>query len=357
MMQHTVLSALTLTGTILAMLAPAGLARGGDEWSKLDRDIEALASTASQTGAGPALSGLLRTAYVHLPNKSPFSPGGSQDLSGVTLLDAQVVLDGEVNEQYGYRLQLDGAGGTATLLDGYGYWNANQHVRFTMGRFRAPLAWESQLQDGTTLFLLRTDLGQLFYARDEGAMASGAFDRLHWALSAQNGSDSVADEQAFCARAGLDALGGGVGAQQGAYGADGESKLSVGAGYYNDQSIGSGNDGTIWVGDAQFRIGRFYADAMITDFGDGSTGVFQNRSGSTPWALAASWMLVENQWEVALRYQDTDNILNEADATLGVNYYVAGHDAKWQVNLDKITSDDPNIDDTWRFGLGLTVGI
>jgi hypothetical protein len=354
-MQHTAFFAGITTLTLTALLSPSARAGINDDWAKLDRDIEALSLSAAQPGGGPTVRGLLRTAYVHLPNTYP---GGTQDISATSILNAQVLLEGQVDERYGYRLELEAGGGTAELLDGYGTFQANEHLRLTMGQFRSPIVWESQLDDNDLLFLLRTDVGQLFYTRDDGAMASGALDKIRWAAAIQNGNDNVADDQAYSARLAFDALGGGVGAVQGAYGGGEETQLSVGAGYYNDQSIGSGNDGTVWTGDSQLRVGRLYAGGMISKFGDGSTGfVFTNRTDSTPWALAASWMLVENRWELAARYQDTDNVLNETDLTLGVNYYVAGNNAKWQVNLDQITSDDPDIDNTWRFGLGLTVSI
>ena len=96
---------------------------------------------------------------------------------------------------------------------------------------------------------------------------------------------------------------------------------------------------------------------MITDFDLGNTGIFQDLKNATPWSVAASWMLIEDQWEVALRYQDTQNVFNESDTVLGVNYYVAGHDVMWQADLNKVKSDDSNLDGTWRFGLGLNVRI
>ena len=353
-MQHRYFVLIPWAALAATLTQPAS-ARGDEEWAKLDREIEALASSATQANSnGPTLGGLVRAAFVYLPNQPPPT---SQDLTGVTQLYTQVRLEGQVDERYGYKLQLEAKGGTAQLQDAYGTWQSNEYLRVTMGRFRSPLSWESQLEDSDTLFLVRTDMGQLFYQRDDGAMLSGSLEMFRWNVCTQNGQDSVAENQAVTVRAGLDLLDGGVGLHQGAYGAGEETRLSVGAGYYNDPSVGSGNDGTIFTGDAQFQLGRFYADAMVTDFGDGTSGVFQNRSDSTPWALAASWMLVENRWELALRYQDTDNILNESDTTAGVNYYVLGHDVKWQVNLDRIQSDDPKIDDTWRFGLGLNINV
>lgn len=353
-MQQRFLALIPLVALTSTLTRPA-LARGDEDWAKLDREIEALASNAAQANPdGPSIGGLLRTAFVYLPNQPPPT---SQDLTGVTQLYTQLWMEGQVGEDYGYKLQLEAKGGTAQVLDAYGTWQTNEHLRITMGRFRSPLSWESQLGDSDTLFLVRTDMGQLFYQRDDGAMASGALEMFRWNVSTQNGQDNLGESQAFTLRAALDLLGGGVGLHQGAYGAGEETRLSVGAGYYDDQSVASGSDGTIFTGDAQFQLGRLYADAMVSDFGDATTGVFANRSDSTPWSLAASWMIVENQWEVALRYQDTDNILNETDATAGVNYYVSGHDVKWQVNLDRIQSDDPKVDDTWRFGLGLNIQV
>jgi len=353
-MQHRFQFAMFTAAALSAALVSPAFARGDENWANLDRELEALASSAAQANPdGPKLSGLVRARYAYLPEILP----GAEDYSGFEIDRAQVVLEGQASESYSYRIQYEGAGSTAQLLDAFGAWQANEYLRVTMGRFRAPLAWESQLDDSDLLFLTRTDLGELFYQRDDGAMLSAKFDIVNVSVSMQNGLDSAGEEQAFCARAGVDVLGGGVGLHQGAYGAGEQTRLSAGAGYYNDQSIGNGNDGTITTADAQLQLSRFYAEAMVTKFGDGFNGVFTNRSDSTPYTLSASWMLVENRWEVALRYQDTDNVFQESDTSLGVNYYVAGHDVKWQAVVAEIQSDDPNIDQTWRFGVGLNVNL
>lgn len=351
-MNQSMHSLLASLGFVLAF-APSAAAFGDEEWAGLDADLESLAQELAQPSAnGPRLEGLLRARYAHLPNALT----GSQDISGFSLDRTQVALEGMVDSRYGYRVQLEAAGGTAVLLDAMGTWNVNEYLRMTMGRFRSPLLWESQLDDGSILFLTRTDSGELFYGRSEGAMLEGRTELFHWAFALQNGVDSVADEYAMTARIDANVLGGGVGLNQGAYGAGDDTRLSVGAGYFDDAGAGSGNDATVLAFDAQFQMGRFAADAMVANFGDDNNVIFVNRADSSPWSAAASFMVLE-ELEAAVRYQEVDNLLDESDITFGVNYYAAGHDAKWQATAVRISSDDPDLDDTWRFGLGISVRI
>ncbi len=351
-MKQWFLCSLTPTVAISGLLAAPVAALGGDEWSSLDRDLEALVKgqDSAWTGA-PNVHGLVRSSAILLPNTN-----SHQDDKGFKLLNAQLSIDGEVSEKIRYVTELEAAGGTAVLLDAYGSWDSCRYVRVTVGQFRSPLLWESQLADSDLLFILRTDSGQLFYKRDKGAILSGSLGALHWAASMQSGLDGLADRPLISARVGFDALGGGTGLRQGAYGSGDETKLSIGAGYFDDQSQGSGKDGDVFAADAQLKLGRFAADAMVAKFQEFTNSNFVDRSDSLPWNTSASFMVAEKV-EVAARYQVVDNINHEKDVTAAVNYYVNGHAMKFQLNASYIFSDDNLIDDTVRFGLAASVKI
>jgi hypothetical protein len=134
---------------------------------------------------------------------------------------------------------------------------------------------------------------------------------------------------------------------------------------YDDESQGSGNDGDVYAADAQLQMGRFAADATVAKYQKFTSTVlgFDTRSDSLPWSVCASFMLIENKLEVAARYQVINNRnavgtpVDAKDITTGINYYLDGHAVKIQVNAAYEFSNDPNIDDTIRFGVGASVRI
>ncbi len=354
-MKQWILCSLAPTVAVTGLFAAPATALGGDDWSSLDRDLEALVTGQDSAWSGaPNVHGLIRPAAILLPNTV-----SHQDDRGFKLLNAQLSVDGEVSEEVRYVVELEAAESTAVLLDAYGSWDSCKYVRVTMGQFRSPLLWESQLADSDLLFVLRTDTGELFYTRDKGAMLSGSLGAMNWAAAVQSGLDGMEERPLISARVGFDALGGGSGLHQGAYGSGDETKLSIGAGYFDDQSQGDGKDGDVYSADAQLKLGRFAADAMVAKFQDFTTTTlgFDSRSDSLPWNVSASYMLAAEKVEAAARYQVIDNINSEKDVTAGVNYYVNGHAMKFQLNASYIFSDDNLIDDTVRFGLAASVKI
>lgn len=342
------------TDPLAAATAPAKEAPASDAWSGFDAELERFVQDTDQ-GAPKRVEihGLFKALWSHLPN----SDVTGEDRAGVSLDRVQLGMSGELTDRAGYVLTLEGAGGGEVVLDAYGTWKACQFANVTFGQFRSPTVWESQLDDGELLFILRTDTGELFYTRDRGAMVSGSLEQLHWAAAVQNGLDSLEDRSSYSARVGLDVLGGGVGLRQGAYDTGRHTRLSVGAGYYDEQSQGDGKDGDVLVADAQFQWGRFAADAMFGKYQEFSNPFFVDRSDSKPFNVSASYMLVEELVETAVRYQDTDNVRQEKDFTFGINYYLAGHGLKLQLNASYIFSDLDSLDDTVRIGLGANLRI
>jgi hypothetical protein len=67
-------------------------------------------------------------------------------------------------------------------------------------------------------------------------------------------------------------------------------------------------------------------------------------------------MLKPNEWEIAGRYEDWDNINNTEHFALGVNWYINGMNAKWTAEWDYFNSDN-NASDGNAFLVGLTLGI
>ena len=342
----------TLEAAPASSTAVSSVSANDDEWSSLDRDIEALAAGWAPQGGGLAFRGLLRALYGNADDTNGNLFINQDDISGFVIERAQIETEGTV-EDYGFRIQLEAAGGPATLLDAYATWQINQYVRYTMGNFRPPILYESLLDDGDRLFILRTDAGELFYGRDVGARLDGRYERFSWTIATQNGSDSIGDDLAVSGRVGLDILGTGEDMVQGAYTGTGQHQLSVNLSALDDASAPS--EGELFAADAQWSFDRFAADAQVISFGDDPT-FFGGRSDATAYAITGSFMLVPEKYEVAVQFQETDNVDGDNAVTVGVNRYIGGQDVKWQVNFATAESDDSTKEfDVLLIGLNIRV--
>lgn len=80
-------------------------------------------------------------------------------------------------------------------------------------------------------------------------------------------------------------------------------------------------------------------------------------SDTTPYAFTASYMLGEDEYEIAARYEESDNVNDDSALTVGVNKYVHGHDIKWTLSY---TMFDTNAalpaDDVDIIALSLAMG-
>ena len=340
-MNKFVTSALALT--VASGLSFAG--PGSEEWAGLDRDIENLASSFATQGGGFAVDGFLIATYNNSSDIT-VSPSGN-DLGGFMINNARANLRGTVGD-YGVFISLDAAGGAATLLDAYGTFSIGDQVNGQLGQFRPPFLWSSQIDEDKFVLLSRTINGSVWASRDNGVMFNGTFEQIGWYVAAQNGSDSVGDELAFTGRVDFDALGAGIGLQEGAYGASDESTLTVGVAFHDDGGL---SDGTAIGGDAVFTMGAFSAHAEVVDYDQDFFG-----QDVTPFSVTASYMVSPDEYEIAVRFEDLDDGNDTTIITGGVNRYVTGHDAKWGINYTTTQSDVSSLEiDVISVGLTLSV--
>lgn len=354
----------------LALTAASSLSFAGSEtkeWSSLDRDIESLAMNQGAAASGFGVNGYVRSRYA---NSSDVDVDGNQatsdDLGGFNVDNARLVFQGSQGE-YGVYISLDAAStGSADLLDAYATFHIAEGVTGQMGQFRAPFLWSSLIEENHLILLDRTFNGQANSGRDQGVQVSGTFDQIGWFVALQNGQDGVADEYVWTARVQFNALGGGTGMQEGAFGATDETQLTVGAAYRDD---GTPNDGSAFCIDATFTQGAFSAHAELVDYEDDvslspalatSTGVITPTGAvadaETPWSVTVGYMITPNAYEIVGRYEDIDDTNDSTAWALGVNRYVGGHNAKWTLQYTSTDSDNAGIEaDT--LALGLTVGV
>lgn len=346
-------AALTLTSAALA---------GDNDWSALDLEVEALASSLQgESGGGLTITGFI-DAYFNNSGDNIGTPGGAPaavapaDTQGFTVPNARLRASGS-NAGYGYAVEYNLVGNA--LLDAYVTFEIGT-ITGTMGAYRAPLM-SSGLRDAEDVFFVdRSVIGNATSGRQNGIMINGSFeDQLDWALSVQNGVDFTNDEHFMSARGSFDFMGAGHGSNsvEGSYNGSEDMNGTASVSFGDDGGImGAGNGGGFFGIDATVSTGTYWASIEFADFDQGYAGTGSELGGAnvitgaatggqTPMTLAGGWMLTPNEWELGIRYTDRDD--GPADTTsidIAVNHYNSGHDVKWTIQLTQHDSDAPAID-------------
>jgi hypothetical protein len=364
-MNKLVYSALALTLTGLPALAT------DNGWSGLDKEIESLSSSlAAADGSGPKVSGWIRSSFRF--SSDDFYLVGGEDQSGFQFDTVRLEVSGDVSDNYGYKVSFDlgdgndaGHGtspnGALTLRDAYATWRIAEGIKGKMGRFKEPLAHSALTPEPYLIFIDRTAIGAALSVRDLGVAVSGNFDVLNWWFAFQDGIDGQADEYKWTVRVTADLVGtAGDKLVEGAYGAGDNTIVTVGVAYQDDGFL---DDGTIIVGEAALNMGPFSVAAEVADFDDGTDpgtgGVFgralyiNDVAGTTPWDVTLTYAITPD-WELAGRYEDTDDDDDTIAYAVGIDYYIHGHDIKWQAQWKHIDTDNA-IDDSDQIGVGLTL--
>jgi len=243
------------------------------------------------------------------------------------------------------------------LKAGYVRFSLTDAIHAQLGQFKSRFLFSSYASDEKLVMYRRTLIGEGWRERDPGLQLDGRFGPFIAVLQAQNGTDGPGDRWALTAKAIWALVGEPIEKQSGAYGPDAETALTLGVGYFDDGGV---SDGQAISGEAQFKSGRWWAQAEIVDVGDDygeidrgpakNAGLF---AGATPWSATGAFAL-DQHWELAVRYAEGDDDADTSALTGGVNWYVNGHATKWQLNYITTDSDDPDLDGG-IFVLGLTI--
>lgn len=325
---------LVYSSLVLTLVSTPGFAT---EWANLDQEINNLnASLNAQNATGPKMSGWLRSRFLD---------NGDTDEQGFQLDAVRLELSGDAGSDYGYKVSFDLAGGAAELKDAYATFKLGDMASAKMGQFKTNFLRSSTVAQNRLVLLDRTLLGQAFNVRDLGLELSGNFETIGWSLSGQNGSDGLTDDYTINAKISADLMGGGIGKAEGAYGANDGTALSVGLAYQKLDDAGIPLDETAIGLEAGMTMAGFSAAAEMVDLDEANV---------TPWDITLSYLFTQN-WEGAFRYQDLDDADSTTVMTLGVNYYIAGHDIKWTAQYDTTDSDDASLEsDQISLGLGVS---
>jgi hypothetical protein len=347
-----------------ALAATAVAGSSDDAFLELDRELAQIGQ--QNPSEGLRTGALLRAVFDHADDDLSLT---GDDVSGFRLYDAQLWVDARIGA-YEVFIKTDagettafppiaGDGVTAfTLRDAWARTELTEGVNLYWGQFKCPLVASANVGDGRLAMIDRTRIGQLFSAPgayQPGAAVTGDFGDFHVKFAYQNGADGITDGKGIVVR-GEYKIGAGAKHREGALGAPEELNATFGLGYFKDDSdIGGSDFGRAIAADAYVTAGRFSAQAEILDADEefAMRALGNLTDDATPWDVTVGYLFAD-QYEGFLRYQDLDN---EVSATIfggGVNYYVMGHQTKWQLNVSRY--DDDNVDGT-IVQLGLAIGL
>lgn len=350
------------------LLTPA-FAGGSDTGSAsdLDREIDRLLATQGNTGPGFHVGSLLRVSYDS-SSDDVYAVDG-ENLGGFRFQDVQLWAEGSV-DRFDVRIMAKaadstafpptdssaGSPGTFALSEAWARTRIDDTFSVLIGQYKCPLVASANVDYGSLIMIDRTRIGQIFSAA--GAYQPGvAFfadaDDLHFKFALQNGADGIADEYGMVLR-GEYRIHDGASEREGALGAEGVD-ATIGLGYFKDGSqIGGEDFGSAVALDGYLTVDRFSAHGEILDMDEElATKAVGNASADATAFAGTVGYLFTDQVEGALRYQDLDNDAGTTLTTVGVNYYVMGHNAKWQLNFSQFDEDD---DDGTIVQVGFAVG-
>jgi len=358
-MNKFVYSAIALT----AVSASAFATDNG--WVSLDQEINNLnASLSAQNATGPKVGGFLRTRWstssdVQVPD--PVS-ATTHDLQGFSLDNVRIEVSGDAGSDYSYKVSFDLASGAALLRDAYGKFKIGDQVVGKFGNFKANFLRSSTVADNKLVLLDRTWLGSgaEWNDRDIGLEFGFTYDTISLTVSGQNGTDDAGKETELCAKLGINLMGGGVGKVEGAYGAGDSTALSAGLAYLSDSNL----DNSAVIGfEVELTSGPFsLAGEMATLDTDDSIDISPDggvttltTTDSSPWSATGSY-LFSDMWEGAVRYEEFDDVDNSNQMSVGVNYFVSGHDIKWTAEYKSFSTDNV-VGDVSVIMIGLAISL
>ncbi len=347
--------------TLLASLALAG-GEPANDYTLLERDLGLLETQLNAAQSSAVNIGyLLRSSYA-TSSDDLYEPAAGQDLGGFRMQDASLWFQGYVG---GYEVFIradasdatdwppigGGQPGAMNVRDAWAKAPITEGVNFYFGNFRCPVVNSGMLDEGKLLMIDRTRIGQFFDVYQAGAAVVADFDAFHVKLAAQNGGDGAADELGLVVRAEYK-VGEGAKHREGALGAEGLD-ATLGLGYFEDG--GMGNEFDAFIADAYATFDQFSLHAEVVDMGGDLAAMTVGNAGgesATPYTATLGYR-IDEQLEVALRYQDLDDTNDTTQIGGGLNYYVAGHAAKWQLNVSQY---DNSATDGLLIQVGLSLG-
>lgn len=349
------------TALAIAAAGSSASATTGNDWLELDREINALTRSSAFQAGGINVSALLRTNISYSSDDA--STGGGNDILGFEQDDIDISFMGEVGE-FGWRVHADLDTGVAVLEDAYAWWQLSDYVSAQFGQFKPKVFHSNNVDPENQVMIDRSVLGSAFDFWNLGAGANGTYDMIDWMFNVHNSTDGDANRSLYILRVEYD-IGNGAGDYEGAYGGGDDLHATAGVVLVEDDTVGP--DGSLIGVDFAGTYDAFGFSAEFASIDDGltlaTTGDLGNYVGaaqptltpdSSPFSLTGSYMLNE-EWEVAVRFQQLDDADDRSMITLGANWFQNGHNAKWQANITDISADTDTNEGT-LFQVGLVLG-
>jgi hypothetical protein len=361
------------TALAIAVAGSAAHAGTGDnEWSALDSEISGLASSLRPQENGMGWSAMIRWAYGYSSDDIATGPGGD-DLSGFSFNDVDVAFWG-AQGPYMWRVNFDidnneaGLSGSSVALeDAYVRWNCGDYFDAQVGNMKPRISHSNSLDPEKLVFINRTVLGSAFDTWDNGVAGMGHMEQLAWYAYILNGFNGDDSDHLLVARGEFN-LGSGVGEYEGAMGSNDTLNGTIGASYVHDDSNSGLSDVSLWLVDFVGNVSQFGFGAEVAGLDDDVTFLttdedFSNLASplmfdgdSNPWSAWGSY-LVNQEWEVGVRYEDLDNGDNADNTVLSavVNWYRGDNAGKWQAQYSSFDADS-GFDDGEIFEVGFSIG-
>ena len=251
----------------------------------------------------------------------------------------------EVGHLWSPDIVADLGGGGLSLDDANVTWNQSENLSVTWGQQKLPMFRSSSMDQESMLFIDRSVLGAQYDTYDMGVSISGSNSGLDWTLAAVNGDADPLDQESLNMFAHVDYhMGNGANSSDGAMLAGDGMDATIGISYMDEQD--DGIDAVLGI-DFAMTMGQF---SLMVELADGDDDAVAAGLGSSPSAITAGYLFADNM-EAAFRHDDRDAGDDTSVYTFGLNYYLHGHNAKWQINyIDDETASDEVI------AIGLTVG-
>jgi len=343
---------------------------------------QALSSRPDDDAASVAVDGFLRATRLDATGNSPVPDAAL----GTKIDHARLRFKGGI-EDFSWRVDVDALNSHLSLLDAWISHDVADDTRVTLGRFRPPFLSSSLLGGDRLLFPTRTRNGLFYSVRSAGVSAEGDSGAMSWSAAVQDG---VLDpsEPLVTLRFTYDFVGLGELPWEGALRSDFKSRFWAAAAVSKEDSL----DGDLaralelhfvsgryslafeWLGygsnyDREEGVGPWSPnldDPLKPDFGE-------RRGGTHPLSLTATYMFVPDLVELAVRWEDLDDVRGDgaftsgsliaADADfdrqklfIGLNYYIKGHDMKFHLAQVKESRDGFDDDDDFTvWGLGMSL--
>jgi hypothetical protein len=356
------------TALAIAVAGSAAHAGTGDnEWAALDSEIKGLASSVQGPQDGMSYAVLLRGVFSYSKDDiSAGTPPGDVDTAGFNFNDVDIAFWGSQGP-YRWRFSSDidsndaGQGGAfLELEDAYIAWDCSDYFRATMGQFKPRVTRSNSVDPEKQVMIDRTTIGSAFDRWDDGVGASGSLEFFDWSASVTDGQNGHEKHHTYILRGEYN-VGGGAGEYEGAMGSTDVVNATVGATMFHDDTgddpSGDGDhDRTSFIFDVNGSVSQFGFGfemalldddaALITDEDYSNIIVGLPLVGdSKPWNVTGSFM-VNEEWEIAARYEDLDNddVFGAAGPdntvlSVGANWY-RGNAGRWQVQWSMFDADD-----------------